>query len=94
MLRKDWDDMADNGRKGDWYFHHNDTYITIRYGDEVMEVVTIPILAPVEEDDKRSWRWDGNKESPTVHPSIKVYGRPGEPDLWHGYLQAGKIVEA
>ena len=93
MLRKDWDDMADNGGKGDWYFHHDDTYITVRYGDEVMEIFTVPIHL-VDTGEEGHWQWDGNRESPTLHPSIRVLGRAGAPDIWHGYLQAGKIAEA
>lgn len=30
------------------------------------------------------WDWDGNKELPTINPSIKI-----SPCGWHGYLRAG-----
>ena len=30
-----------------------------------------------------SWEWDGNRESPTLSPSIHQIGH------WHGYLRAG-----
>lgn len=33
------------------------------------------------------WTWDGNREAPTVNPS--VYFSRGEPGEWHGYLRAG-----
>jgi len=29
------------------------------------------------------WGWDGNREAPTLAPSIHLVGE------WHGYLQAG-----
>lgn len=87
MLRKDWDDLA-LGRKGDWYFHHDETYVTIRYGDDVMGVVTIPVVG------NNAWTWDGNREKPTLSPSILIRGKPGEPDLWHGFLRDGKLIEA
>lgn len=30
-----------------------------------------------------SWTWDGNREAPTLHPSIHHVGH------WHGWLQKG-----
>jgi hypothetical protein len=30
-----------------------------------------------------SWAWDGNREAPTLEPSIHHVGH------WHGYLRAG-----
>lgn len=35
---------------------------------------------------RRSWLWDGNKEKPTLAPSIL---RTGAPCKWHGFLRAG-----
>ena len=87
MLKKDWDDL-EKGQKGDWYFHHADSYITIRYGDDVMNVVTIPISGP------KKWDWDGNKDAPTLSPSILIRGKDGQPDLWHGFLRNGKLIDA
>ena len=34
------------------------------------------------------WGWDGNREMPTITPSINVIGR------WHGWLRQGKLVTA
>ena len=34
----------------------------------------------------RVWGWDGNEEKPTLTPSL-LNG-----ELWHGHLQAGKLV--
>ena len=64
MLLQDWDDMAQHGKKGDWYFRSDESYITIRYGDDVFDVVTIPINTGVKKP--ANWLWDGNKESPTI----------------------------
>lgn len=33
-----------------------------------------------------SWEWDGNKEAPTLTPSVHHVGH------WHGYLTAGVWV--
>ena len=87
MLKNDWDDLA-AGKKGDFYFHHDETYITIRYGDEVMEVVTIPLKGSA------AWQWNGNKDNPTLSPSILIRGNHGAPDIWHGFLRDGKLIEA
>lgn len=96
MLRKDWDDLADNGGKGDWYFHGDKSYITVRYGEDRLDVFSIPICTGIKEPN--AWLWDGNKEFPTLHPSVRILGafQDGvqEPDLWHGYLQNGKLVNA
>ena len=47
------------------------------------DIVSLPVsagkLTPV-------WGWDGNREAPTLSPSINVIGR------WHGFLRAGKLV--
>lgn len=87
MLKIDWDDLV-KGNKGDWCFHHDDTYITIRYGDDTLDVVDIPVVGA------NAWQWDGNKESPTITPSILIRGLHGKPDLWHGFLTNGKVIEA
>jgi hypothetical protein len=34
----------------------------------------------------RAWQWDGNLESPTLTPSIKIIGECG----WHGFLTNGE----
>lgn len=34
-----------------------------------------------------SWEWDGNKEAPTLSPS--VHDIPHGKTHWHGYLRAG-----
>lgn len=35
-----------------------------------------------------SWEWDGNREAPTLSPSVHHVGH------WHGYLRAGLWVQA
>ena len=45
------------------------------------DVVGIPLSG----DKPPVWQWDGNRECPTVSPSINVIGR------WHGYFRNGKI---
>ena len=35
-----------------------------------------------------SWEWDGNKERPTITPSINCK------DCWHGWIRNGEFVTA
>jgi hypothetical protein len=35
-----------------------------------------------------SWQWDGNREKPTLSPSIFV-GMRSTPPGWHGFVRAG-----
>jgi len=87
MLRKDWDDL-DHGEKGDWYFINEDTYIVLRFGETMDDIVVLPI---VPQDNKAAWQWDGNREAPTLSPSILVHGGKEQPARWHGFLRAGKL---
>jgi len=47
-------------------------------------------------DGSRGWQWDGNKEKPTITPSIATSITWGEEreriELWHGFLTAGRFV--
>lgn len=93
MLKRDWDDLHDNKRIGDWYFMQDDRYIVLTYPnlkpqhfEDAIEVVSLPIHTAGQEVEKQpSWLWDGNKEAPTLSPSINVI------DRWHGYLKNGII---
>lgn len=38
--------------------------------------------------DRPSWIWDGNRETPTLEPSVHHVGH------WHGYLRSGFWVQA
>jgi hypothetical protein len=106
MLRKDLDDLDENGQVGDWCFVEGTDrqYLFLRYPinddewakwygfsrEEAPEfnrgdIVSLPISG---DNTKPVWQWDGNREAPTLSPSINVIGR------WHGWLQAGKLVTA
>ena len=39
-----------------------------------------------------TWTWDGNRDAPTLSPSINCNGKGG--CGWHGFIKAGKLVEA
>jgi hypothetical protein len=100
VLYTDWDDLSANGKAGDWAFINDDTYIIIRLGaDMFKDSVVIPVIFNGKRHEKLSsdaacWQWNGNKESPTLTPSILVWGNgQKQPSTWHGYLTAGKLIE-
>lgn len=33
-----------------------------------------------------SWEWDGNREKPTLNPSVHAVG------CWHGWVRSGRMV--
>ena len=47
------------------------------------DIVHLPIV--VGNNNPGHWGWDGNREAPTITPSINVIGR------WHGYLRVGRL---
>ena len=38
--------------------------------------------------EQRGWEWDGNREAPSLTPSILQSGMPCK---WHGYLTSGEF---
>ena len=87
--RKNLDDLDTNGQKGDWAFLDNDKHIAVRYGETPFKgTVVLPLVGPA------AWQWDGNKEAPTLNPSILVESVPNWNDGWHGWLREGKLVTA
>lgn len=85
-LRKNLDDLKTNGQKGDWAFIENDTRIAIRYGENALSGMTI---IPISD---KGWQWNGNKDAPTLTPSILVKPYPKWTEGWHGFLTDGKLV--
>lgn len=70
------------------------------YFDDDFELICIHLpgghYCAIPLDGSRGWRWDGNKEKPTITPSIlqsltwgpdKVYI-----ELWHGFMTYGRLV--
>jgi len=89
MKRNGQDDLD----KGDWCFLNNDTLISIRWGDDPFkDIVVLPIHKDATENGQPQWKWNGNKELPTLTPSILVHAYPGWTDGWHGYLTDGKLI--
>ena len=90
----DWDDLQKNGQIGDWQFINNDKDMLLAYPSSNSfftdgpgkDIVYLPIHRAGTVDTRSpSWEWDGNREEPTLCPSINVVG------CWHGFLRKGKI---
>jgi len=92
-LHTDIDDLHANGRKGDWCFMNNETYIALLLGNEPFTDLAVLPIKPTE--NTASWAWDGNKEAPTLSPSILHWGHGrAKPATFHGYLRDGKLIDA
>jgi len=78
-----------DSKKGDWCFINNDTYIIVKYGDKWSDVCVLPIQV---KESNSNWNWNGNKELPTLTPSILVKPYPDWTDGWHGFLTDGKLI--
>lgn len=104
QLRKNIDDLWDNGEVGDWAFRDGpateespavvDRYIVIRLpdtdsGSGYKDFAVLP-LQTSDRPDGQCWQWDGNREAPTLTPSILHHSVPP----WHGYMRAGKLEVA
>jgi hypothetical protein len=53
------------------------------------DVDFIIVVRPRGEGYYRAWKWDGNREKPTITSSIL---RRGSKCQWHGYLTNGEFV--
>ena len=45
-------------------------------------------LRPQKNDTGASWDWDGNRERPTITPSVNCK------DCWHGWIRNGEFLNA
>lgn len=54
---------------------------------------TLPV-ALGDSPDKYTWGWNGDKENPTLEPSISTKsGDDLDKELWHGYLRNGVFTD-
>ena len=95
-LRETLADLDDNGQLGDWcFFSAKDkpdrNYIMIRCPDgnaNSRGSVTAWRLRAVPDPNDDDWQWDGNRDAPTLTPSLHWVG------VWHGWMRAGELVSA
>lgn len=91
MLKDNLDDLDENGHVGDWCFLNNDSLIAIRFREDRFTGTTIIPIADYTMVGKPHWEWNGDRESPTIEPSILVH-KSFYADEWHGYLTNGKLI--
>ena len=51
-----------------------------------------PLPVTLNRDGVVGWRWDGNRDRPTLWPSVRPMTPEGE-EVWHGYIDAGEFRE-
>ena len=90
--RRNMFDLDHKGIVGDWCFLAQDTKIAVRYGGDAFKQTVIIPISDTGSDIPPVWKWDGNKEAPTITPSILVNSVPGWNPGWHGFLTAGKLI--
>lgn len=103
MLKTDISEL----KIGDWCFQNTeapdgttilDAYIALRFLELDRGLVILPIYTQVNHTNAHGqscWLWDGNKEAPTLSPSILHWGDgKDKPATWHGYLRKGQLVNA
>ena len=47
--------------------------------------VGLPFRPAKPSENRPTWEFDGNRDKPTLHPSVHVHGE------WHGYILAGRF---
>lgn len=91
QLRSSLEEFYAADQVGDWCFVNDDGYIVIRlHAGEMDGIAAIPIKPDPDIPGKPVWRWDGNREAPTLEPSILHHSKPE----WHGWMRAGQLVVA
>lgn len=96
-LRKTFEDFENDGQVGDWCFVGDENHLSmwLRYPcseDSRGGFVRLPVIN--KDLPAQCWQWDGNREAPTLSPSILINGgdgKGGRKEKWHGFLRAGKL---
>lgn len=79
-----------NAEVGDWAFSSDDVHIFIETPVGLCILQIDPKAFP--EYKKPVWTWDGNRDAPTLTPSIRI--RDHARGEWHGWMREGKLVSA
>lgn len=101
MLRQSLDDLDEYGQVGDWCFVERPTELDLFLRYPVSDALWVEfykeapelnrgdlVRLPLSGEGHPVWQWNGNREAPTLTPSINVVGR------WHGWLREGVLVTA
>lgn len=82
--RETVEELIASKQNGDWWIDEEDAKIWIRIpGDGI---TPWPYRDPLPNGS--CWRWNGDKDSPTLEPSLHLVG------YWHGYLRNGELISA
>ncbi len=78
------EEFWEHGEIGDWSFTEGETHIFLKEPPGG-EIAALPIRGRFQTE-YATWEWDGNREAPTLSPSIlsRTTG-------WHGYMRAGQL---
>ncbi len=71
---------------GDFYWEGDHLYVAVPDADIGWVVIRLPVVKDVKLP--KHWHWDGDREVPTLDPSIHTLG------VWHGYIRKGALIEA
>lgn len=74
-----------HGNEGDWYFSEGENPDHLFIYIPGSGVVAWP-LKPEKAVNGHWWRWDGNRDAPTLTPSLHLIGQ------WHGWMRNGELV--
>lgn len=87
MLRKDIEDLDNNGSKGDWCLIEGQCFV-LRFGESYEDVVAVFVSDKKEDLSQGIWLWNGNLNKPTITSHIAV---PGElsSNIWEGFIVDG-----
>lgn len=75
-----YDDMGNGIDRGDYEFAVDST------GEVSTMLISCPGCGEVQGLPLKIWSWNGNRELPTLSPSINHVG------CWHGWLIAGEFI--
>lgn len=86
-LRETTNELWLDGQVGDWAFDKDGSTIFIRIPDRSERGVMIAwTLRPIPDPQINDWQWDGNREAPTLTPSLHLVG------VWHGWMTQGRLI--
>ena len=77
---------------GDFYWRkESDTHVlwlAIPSDDKERDFYTVIRILCASTQSNKVWQWNGDKEKPTLSPSVHTIG------YWHGWIRDGRLVEA
>jgi len=88
MIRNNLTELAVHGKVGDWCFSRSGKSMFICYpypGEQRGKILHVTIFQELKEKIHIGWLWNGDREKPTLEPSMHV------PGVWRGVLTEGVL---